>query len=52
MTASSLTGKTIVQQQVFSSSETILDLSAMPNGIYIIRILDGENSYMKKLIKQ
>ncbi|KAF0202001.1 MAG: outer membrane adhesin-like [Bacteroidetes bacterium] len=52
MTASSLTGKTIVQQQVFSSSQTILDLSAMPNGIYIIRILDGENSYMKKLIKQ
>jgi VCBS repeat-containing protein len=52
MIASSLTGKTIVQQQVFSSSQTILDLSAMPNGIYIIRILDGENSYMKKLIKQ
>ncbi len=52
LTILSLTGKVMLQNNITGNSEKLIDLASMPNGIYILRIVDGNNAYTKKLIKQ
>ena len=52
LTVLSLTGSVIMQDNITGNSETLINLEAMPKGIYILRIVDGENIYTQKLIRQ
>jgi hypothetical protein len=52
LTIISLTGKVMLQDNITGNSEKLIDLAPMPNGIYVLKIIDGKNAYTKKLIKQ
>jgi uncharacterized protein YgfB (UPF0149 family) len=52
LTVLSLTGTILLQKNITGNSETLINLEAMPKGIYILRIMDGKNTYTQKLIRQ
>jgi len=48
----SMMGKLVQQTTLFGERSYRFDLSNKPRGIYIVRVLHGENLYMEKVIRQ
>lgn len=48
----SLAGQVILQMKLDGNAENLVDISHLANGIYMMQIVDGERSLLKKLIKQ
>lgn len=42
----------LIQQQLITKNQTIIDLSQQANGIYFIRLIDGKTNITKKVMKQ
>jgi PKD repeat protein len=47
-----MNGKIIISQANVLSGTTSIDLSPFNNGLYLIRLIDGESVFMKKIIKE
>ena len=48
----SLTGQVIQQMKLDGNTENLVDLSHLATGIYMMQVVDGDRSLMKKLIRQ
>lgn len=47
-----MSGKTIIEQQSAESQNSIIDMSQLPNGLYLLKISTGSEIILKKIIKQ
>lgn len=45
-------GERLLQQEIFGSQAYRFDMSQMPKGMYILRLLNGDKAEMQKIIKQ
>jgi hypothetical protein len=45
-------GELVQQITLFGERSYQFNLSSQPSGIYIVRVLQGENLYMEKVIRQ
>jgi hypothetical protein len=45
-------GELVKQTTLFGERSHQFNLSNQPRGIYIVRVLQGENLYMEKVIRQ
>lgn len=43
---------TLISEEKIDNNKTLFDLTDQPNGIYFVKISDGENVYHEKIIKQ
>ncbi|MCB0805997.1 MAG: T9SS type A sorting domain-containing protein [Bacteroidales bacterium] len=41
-----------VLNQSFDENNAVLDISQLPNGVYFLKVIDGENSKVKKVVKK
>jgi hypothetical protein len=48
----SLTGQVIQQMKLDGNTENLVDLSHLATGIYMMQVVEGDRSMMKKLIRQ
>lgn len=47
-----LTGRVLLDQGIASDSQVQIDVSTLPEGIYMLRIISEERTYLKKFIKE
>jgi hypothetical protein len=45
-------GGSILQQRIQSGGQVEMDISSLPAGVYILRVQQGTNVFMYKVVKQ
>ncbi|PSK94534.1 T9SS type A sorting domain-containing protein [Taibaiella chishuiensis] len=52
VSVTSIDGRIVKQEKISGKSQTEIDISSLPNGIYFVRVTDGTRIEVQKVVKQ